>query len=1533
MLPSRRILVGGLIAPTTLLLSLTGRALLAAPDAPAVPATLPHGEDVDGPQDGSFLIEGVRIWQAGEVSEPQDVLVRDGWIVAVGATAGSSAPATVVRVTAEDDWVAYPGLIHANLPANFGEVQANPYQVEATDPRTGPVPEMELDTIENLRAWSFAADQLSWDAAGQDAWREAGFTAGHVVPSERGLIRGRTATVSLNARPLGQALLERHGFQTYSLRGARGGYPGTPMASLAMLRQAFLDADLAASGQVRRSMDATQGELGPAIFLADGRREIENFLDLRAEFAPELPALILGGTDAQYFTERLLAEGVGVLYVADCGEAPESDEDLDVEPTESRPYWQEPAALREDRRRQHAEAVAEFAALRAAGVPSALVPSSSTGSWKDAWEQLTEAGMSADELWAAASADVASLLGLEQIGALAAGNAADFVVYAGEATPAELPRWVFVDGRAWEFPAAEDDGEEAGDAEEAGDGEEGGDSREGSQVDGTWRITVQAPTGEQEFYAIVDRAADTIHVSDAPKGETDPTSGVGFQGDDRIKFTYFVEEMQMEFTLFGRVEGDSMTAKLSTDFGDVPAVGNRVSGETASADAADAAEQEPTAEETSAEDEGAEEGAEEQDSEGVAKGHPEWLVETDLERAPANPFTGSVLLQGGTVYTVAGQDPFVGDVLIEDGKITAIGDSLSAPSGVPVYDASGKHVSPAMLDAHSHLALASINEGSMSITAEVRVGDMIITRDYGIYRAAAGGTAMVQSLHGSANPIGGQAVVWEMDYAAHRMDQVRYPAKTGIKFALGENVKQSNWNNSGNRFPNSRMGVQAVYRRAFQAAQDYAEQRKLAEQGLHPGFRRDVRLEVLADILANKIHIQCHSYRADELQMFLNVCKEFGIERPTFQHVLEGYKVAPELAEYGAMGSSFADWWAYKIEAYDAVPYNPGMMHEAGMVSSINSDSDDLIRRLNTEAGKSVRYNGLDWETAMSFATKNVATQLWIEETVGTLEVGKDGTIAVWDAEPLSTYARCHLTLARGRTIFEWKPGNDETWQAYAEAVAGYAAEVAERNGTVEPEEEDAQAEADEEAWHAWTHLGKGEHYLLDNVRIHSMVDEPFKGWLEVKDGRIMRMGTGSFTLRKPAGATMIDGRGMGLYPGFINGTDATGLYEIGSVRGTDDRRETGSDQPDLSIASAIHADSAHHDVTRMHGITHVYVRPQFGRIMGQGALIQLEGDTTDEMVVARDHGLVIRFPRARAPRLGQLGMAEDLFAHDCLAAGKEDHLHMGHDHDEDGHDEGSHAGHSHGPIILDAPEQGLKPREGVQMPENIDELDQWFDDALEYGERMEQLSEAGTAPLMRDPKLAALLPYARGEQPVLVEANDAITIMAARAWAKDRGLDIIYLGAKEAWKVAGYLGADGARVILGSVMDLPSRRNDPYDANWRGAMVLKAAGCEVALRTDNPEVSRNLPFQAAAAAAWGLGREQALRSMTIDAARILGVDQYTGSIEPGKAANFFLSSGDPLDFTGSVQRMWIGGREVPLTNRQTELRDRYQKRIDAAKD
>ena len=1470
-------------------------------------------------QDGPFLIENIRVWQNGQVAGPMDMLVQDGLILGMVPADGEITPiGDFTLIEAADDWVAYPGLIHANIKSSFMTEPPNPYVSDSSDPRTGPIPAMEYGERRPMRGWSFVADYMDWQADGADSWRESGFTAGQVIPRS-GIVRGRAAVVSLNGLPLGEALLKRDGFQVLGL-SSRGGYPGTAMGVLAYLRQVMLDHARLQNGNLRRSTDPDFGQLGPAIFVANGRRQIENVLDLLDDFAPELPVVILGGSEAWLFADRLQARNVAVLYEANFGEALESEEDLEVKTGEERPYWQEPAGIRDAKRLRHSERVQGFLKLKEAGVQCALVPPREAGDWQDTVQQYIDAGMSAEQVWTAASADVATILGLLDAGEVRGGGGADFAIVRGELKAEAEIAWVFADGRAWEFEL-EEEGDEEG---EEGDGE--GDA-DGVNVDGAWHILIQTPMGEQEFVIIVDQAANKIEITDQLGNETDEARGVGFKGD-RIKLTYTVPDMEIEFTLFGKVKGDSMTGKLKTEMGDVPMTGTRIDGGD------EGGKKVAKADEGGEEGHQHGEGDEEEEDVGVATGHPEWLVETQESRQPANPFSGSVLITGGVLYTLDGREPFVGDLLIVDGKISAIGEgaaSIPAPAGTPVYDASGKHVVPAMIDAHSHLALASINEGSMAITAECRIADMLMARNHGIYRAAAGGTAMAQSLHGSANPIGGQAAVWEMDYYANTIDELLYErAPQGIKFALGENVKQSNWDRSGSRFPNTRMGVQAVYRRAFTAAKDYKHRRDLHAQGKLPTFRRDVRLEVLADIIDNVIHIQCHSYRADELLMFIGVCEEFGIKNPTFQHVLEGFKVAPELAAYGAMGSSFADWWAYKIEAYDAIPWNPGLMHDAGMVASINSDSDDLIRRLNTEAGKSVRYGEYPWDVALSFATLNVAKQLHIEEFVGSLEVGKDGTIAVYDAAPLSTYARCHLTLARGRTLFEWKTDNEATWQAYRDAVAAFAVKARDRAEKIKAEaeggalakaiEEGGQGGALAEAIDAkqaeeqtaaalaqWTKLGKGHSYLISNARIHSMVDPEYKGWLLVEDGVITKTDKGEFRGRKPAGALEIDARGMNLYPGFINGSDVTGLYEIGSVHGTVDTRETGSDHPDLSVASSIHADSAHHRVTRLNGITHVLVRPNRGRIRGQAALIQLEGDTTEEMIVQQDMGLVIAFPRASAPELGQLGRAFELSDHHCDTAGVIKYS-------------------------IGEPEQGLQPRQGVEMPENVGELDNWFDDALDYGEQMDGLTERGEQFMERDLKMEALLPYARGEKPVLLEANDAITIMAARAWAKDRGLDVIYLGAKEAWKVAGYLGADQARVVLGSVHDLPPRIRDPYDSIYRAASVLKAAGCQVALRTNNPEVTRNLPFQAATAAAWGLGRDEALRALTLGAAEILGVDAFTGSIEAGKSANFFLCSGDPLDFSGQIQRMWIGGKEIEMTSRQTELRDRFAERIEKMK-
>ncbi len=341
-----------------------------------------------------------------------------------------------------------------------------------------------------------------------------------------------------------------------------------------------------------------------------------------------------------------------------------------------------------------------------------------------------------------------------------------------------------------------------------------------------------------------------------------------------------------------------------------------------------------------------------------------------------------------------------------------------------VIDCRGKHVTPGLIDAHSHSAAASINEGTQSVTAEVRIEDVLNSDDITIYRELAGGTTLANILHGSANAIGGQNAVIKMRWGV-RPDQLIYGnAPAGIKFALGENVKQSNWGDDfTTRYPQTRMGVEEIIRDAFTAARDYERRWKIWKQNSryrrsHIPPRRDLELDALVDILNQHRMIHAHSYRQDEIEMLMRLTEEFGFRVGVFQHVLEGYKVADQIAKHGAGASTFSDWWAYKFEVIDAIPYNGTLMHDVGVNVSFNSDSNELARRLNLEAAKAVKYGGLSETDALNLVTINPARQLGIDRWVGSLEVGKDGDFVIWSGPPLSTYSVCEQTWIEGRKYY-----------------------------------------------------------------------------------------------------------------------------------------------------------------------------------------------------------------------------------------------------------------------------------------------------------------------------------------------------------------------------------------------------------------------------------------------------------------------------------------------------------------------------------
>lgn len=383
--------------------------------------------------------------------------------------------------------------------------------------------------------------------------------------------------------------------------------------------------------------------------------------------------------------------------------------------------------------------------------------------------------------------------------------------------------------------------------------------------------------------------------------------------------------------------------------------------------------------------------------------------------------SGNILIKNGTLLTITDGTKENTDILVQNGKISKIGKNLKAPKGAEVVDANGMFVMPGVIDAHSHIAASAINEVTGQITPEVHMEDVINPLDISIYRALAGGVTIANVMHGSANVIGGRNVTMKLRYGSTNPEQLIFEeAPKTIKFALGENPTRIS--RSRGIQPSSRMGVEAILRNAFSDAQIY--KKKWQEYNSNKNNRKiapeyDLRMETLVDILDGKILVHCHSYRADEIYMLMKVFSDFGIEKLTFQHANEGYKVAPEIAAFGASASVFADWWAYKLEVYYSTAYNAAILTKNGVTTSINSDSGELIRHLYHEAAKTQKYGELSDNEALALITNNPAKQLGIDNMVGSLEVGKHGDIAIFDKHPLSTYAIPQMTIIEGVKYFD----------------------------------------------------------------------------------------------------------------------------------------------------------------------------------------------------------------------------------------------------------------------------------------------------------------------------------------------------------------------------------------------------------------------------------------------------------------------------------------------------------------------------------
>jgi imidazolonepropionase-like amidohydrolase len=843
----------------------------------------------------------------------------------------------------------------------------------------------------------------------------------------------------------------------------------------------------------------------------------------------------------------------------------------------------------------------------------------------------------------------------------------------------------------------------------------------------------------------------------------------------------------------------------------------------------------------------------------------EYATEIEADRKPSTQTGGNVLVRGATVLTAADAGTTTADLLVRAGKIAAIGPNLSA-DGSTVIDAAGMFVMPGIIDTHSHFAIdGGVNEMSLSVVPEVRVRDVVDGDDVQIYRALAGGVTTARLLHGSANCVGGQDAVIKLKYGKPGRELIVTDGPRGVKFALGENVKRTD-----GRFPNSRLGVEAVYVRAFTEAQEYqktwdeCQAAKKAGKDV-PEPRRDLRLEALADILKGDIKVHCHCYRADEILMLLRVADRFGFKIKSLQHVLEGYKIAPEIAAHGASVSLFTDWWAYKIEAFDAIPFGAALLHEAGASVCLKSDSNELMRHLYQEAAKCIKYGGMSEADALRTITLNPAKQLGLEKRIGTIEIGKDADLAIFNGHPLNSYSRVEMTLVEGEVYFQRTPKMSPD----RVAVAGPAQP---RMGAIKLPQN-----------------GNGP-IAIRGATVHPVSGPAMpNATVVIEQGRIRAVGqNGAAPI--PAGATIIPAEGLHLFPGMIDAGTVLGLAEVGSARETNDYGQTGDFQPDLRASVAINPDSELIPVTRANGVTTVVTRPTGGVIAGQGALINLAGWVPREMTVVDQLGLFVEFPSSSPFASGDFGPSP--------FGGR-----------------------------------GVATR---QRGDRLKQLKDLFAQAVAYDEGRKQSSK-----MPANPRLEALVPYARGQKLVVMQANRRQEIIDALKLADDLKIKVVLSGAIEAWKAADELKKRDVPVIVGPIMALPQDREfDRYDAPFINPAKLKEAGVRFCIRTNSTgggnsggSNTRNLPYEAAFAVSYGLPAEEGLRSVTLYPAQILGVADQLGTIESGKRANLVLATGDVLQASTPVEAIFIDGKPLEPTSKQTRLYERYRERLKEVKE
>ncbi len=836
-----------------------------------------------------------------------------------------------------------------------------------------------------------------------------------------------------------------------------------------------------------------------------------------------------------------------------------------------------------------------------------------------------------------------------------------------------------------------------------------------------------------------------------------------------------------------------------------------------------------------------------------------------------------ILIRGGTLLTVTKGTMKNADLLIRDGKIAAIGKRLEAPAGATIIDAAGRFVMPGIVDTHSHMGVypwpgvdanSDGNEATDPVTSMVRAVDSVWAEDPEFERARAGGVTTVQILPGSANLIGGEAQTVKLRPGVDVSRMILAGAPRGLKMALGENPKRVY--GERNKMPSTRMGSLAAFREAFNAARNYKAKwdawsaKKESERGAPPD--RDLRLDALVDLLEGRVLAHVHSYRKDEILQFLKIADEYGFKIASFQHCLEGYKIADELKRRDIAVATFAQWWGYKVEAWDGIPHNAALLARKGVRVSIHSDSGNLVQRLYNEAAVAARY-GLSEEDALKAITINAATALGVGDRIGSLEVGKDADIAIFTRHPLDMYTLVEKTFIDGEQVYDRGAVPTPSDLPPPPPLPGQPS--APEPGALVPPADPVNASG---------------LYAFTGARLFTMAGAPFDdGTVIVENGRIREVGAG---LKPPGRATVIDARGQWIFPGFIESYTHLGLAEIDLVQVMRDEEE-GTDPvvPQLRALDAYYTESELIPVTRLHGITDAFAAPGEGDVFsGSGAMVHLDGTTPEQVLLKEGVALVLNFgepPKERygarkqspATRMGVAAVVRDAFTKARNYQAKWD-------------------------------DYERKKREPAKAGDE---------------------AAGPPAPPERDLRMDALLPALQGTVPVFARAHRVDDILTAVRLADEFKLRLIISHGTEAYKVADLLAARKIPVVVGPITVQPERI-ETLGAVYDNAARLHRAGVVIAIQSGETLNARMLPYEAGLAVAYGLPWEEAIRALTINPAEIFGVSDRIGSLRPGLDADLIATAGDPLQPLARLRHLMIKGRPVPLGSRQTALYERWRR-------